>query len=225
MLHGLTGNADRNFVQTGMVDQLTARGFRIIAPDLRGHGGSAVKNTAANWPKDAMARDQMALLAHLEADPHAVMGYSMGALVALRLQALAPSADRVVLGGMGDLTAVIGDRTRHDAIAALLARVADGETGPREAVVAGMLASSNSTADSVAGSLRRRMTVTRQELAAMELPVLILNGDMDFDNGDGAALAEMLPNATFETRPGDHLSVLGDPAYGARVAEFVASPP
>lgn len=222
MLHGLTGNADRNFMQTGMVAQVTARGFRVIAPDLRGHGGSAVENIAANWPMDAMARDQLALLEHLDAEPSAVVGYSMGALVALRLQVLDAPAPRLVLSGMGDRTAVIGDRTRHDAIAALLDRIASGKTGEMETRVAAMLAASDSNAERVAGSLRRRMTVTRAELAAMDIPVLIVNGDTDFDNGDGAALAAMFPSAVFETVPGDHLSVLAQPGYGARVAAFVS---
>jgi pimeloyl-ACP methyl ester carboxylesterase len=222
MLHGLTGNAERNFEQTGLIAQMTAQGFRVIAPDLRGHGGSAIDNTPENWPVDAMVQDQITLLQHLEAEPHAVVGYSMGALVALRLQVLETPAQRLVLGGMGDKTAIIGDRARHDAIAALLGRVSNGETGQMETRISAMLAASKSTADSVAGSLRHRMTVTREELAAMSIPVLVINGDADFDNGDGAALAAMLPNAQFETHPGDHLSVLGDPDYGARIVAFVA---
>lgn len=222
MLHGLTSNAEVNFGLTGLASAVEREGYRVIAPDLRGHGGSSVANRTKNWPVDAMARDQIALLEALEAERVTVVGYSTGALVALRMQVLAAPAEKMLLGGMGDKTAVIGDRTRHDGIAALLARIQDGETGPLEERVSAMLDLSDSSADSVAGSLRHRMTVTREDIAEMDIPVLILNGEADQDNGDGQALANMFPQARFDTVPGNHLTALRDPAYAEKMAAFIA---
>jgi len=222
MLHGLTSNAEVNFGLTGLIEAAVDSGHRVIAPDLRGHGGSPVSPDAANWPVDAMARDQMALLEVLDVQPSLVIGYSTGALVALRLQVLDAPAPEMLLGGMGDKTAVIGDRARHDGIAALLQRIADGESGPLEDRVSRMLSLSNSTAEAVRGSLRHRMTVTREEIAAMDIPVLILNGDIDFDNGDGAALAALFPQGRFDSVTGDHLTAMRNPDYIAKVRAVLA---
>lgn len=222
LLHGLTGSAETNFGATGIRDALIADGFRIIAPDLRGHAGSSLPNIATNWPEDAMARDQAALLDHLKVEPVAVVGYSMGALVALRWATLDGDPNAMLLGGMGDKTAVIGDRTRHDGIAALLAHVRDGGDGLMADRVRVMLDASSSDADSVLGSLRRRMSVSQAEISAMDWPVLVLNGDADFDNGDGASLAAMFPNGAFKTLPGDHLTVLRTSAYAEAVADWLS---
>lgn len=221
MLHGLTSNAEVNFGMTGMIEALEDAGYRVIAPDLRGHGRSTVSVDAINWPVDAMAQDQMALLDALGETPDVVLGYSTGALVALRLQVLDAPAKKMLLGGMGDRTAVIGDRTRHDGIAALLARIEAGETGPLEDRVRGMLDRSGSRADAVRGSLRHRMTVTGDELAEISIPVLILNGDGDFDNGDGAELAKMFPRGDFATVEGDHLTALRNANYIEAVTVFL----
>jgi hypothetical protein len=86
-----------------------------------------------------------------------------------------------------------------------------------------MLDMSGSSADAVRGSLRHRMTVTEAEIAAMDIPVLILNGDTDYDNGDGSVLAAMFPNARFETVTGDHLTALRNPDYVAAVTTFLSS--
>lgn len=222
MLHGLTSNAEVNFGMTGMIAAVESAGYRVIAPDLRGHGRSTVSPGADNWPIDAMARDQIALIEKLDETPAVIIGYSMGALVALRVQALGLPSERMILGGMGDKTAVIGDRMRHDGIAALLARLDAGETGALEDRVRGMLELSGSSAEAVRGSLRHRMTVTREEIAAMDIPVLVLNGETDFYNGDGAKLAEMFPRAKFKTVEGDHLTALRNPDYIDAVAAFIS---
>jgi pimeloyl-ACP methyl ester carboxylesterase len=123
---------------------------------------------------------------------------------------------------MGDKTAVIGDTTRHDGIKRLLDRIANGEDGPMEGRLSQMLARSGSSADAVAGSLRYRMTVTEAEIGDITIPTLVLSGDIDSDNGDGAALASMFPNGDFVSVPGDHLSVLGTPDYAVKAAAFAA---
>ena len=207
LFHGLTSSARSNFFDTPIAQALTEAGFRVVAADLRGHGESALANTAANWPPDVLARDAAALVGSLDEPPVAVVGYSLGALVALRLKASGGfDAPAMVLGGMGERTAVLGDRTRHDGLDALLASVASGQPGALQERVSAMLARSGSDADSVRGSLRNRMTVSEAELATMDMPVLVLSGADDFDNGDGRVLAAMMPDARFQSVPGDHLT-------------------
>jgi pimeloyl-ACP methyl ester carboxylesterase len=79
LVHGLTGAA-ANWVE--LVPEL-ARLYTLLVPDLPGHGGSAPLPSAPNL--DAFA-DRVRLLAEREGMlPAAVVGHSLGGLIALRM--------------------------------------------------------------------------------------------------------------------------------------------
>ncbi|MEU5878291.1 alpha/beta hydrolase [Spirillospora sp. NPDC047279] len=58
---------------------LTAAGYRVVAPDLRGHGNSSAPATGYR-PAD-LAADMIALLDHLGVDRVIALGHSMGTMV------------------------------------------------------------------------------------------------------------------------------------------------
>jgi 2-succinyl-6-hydroxy-2,4-cyclohexadiene-1-carboxylate synthase len=92
LLHGFTGSG-RTWKE--LASKLP--GWRIIAPDLPGHGGT-------DAPVGAMpevAKDLVALLDALSVDKALVVGYSMGGRQALHLAVSAPERVRglVVVGG------------------------------------------------------------------------------------------------------------------------------
>jgi len=65
-----------------------ARDFTVIAPDLRGYGGSSRPPTTADhepYSKRAMARDQIALMKHFGFERFAIAGHDRGGRVAYRL--------------------------------------------------------------------------------------------------------------------------------------------
>lgn len=62
--------------------------FRVIAPDLRGHGLS--DKSTASYTHEDMAADMAALLVHLKVDSAIVAGHSMGGFVAGCLAATHP---------------------------------------------------------------------------------------------------------------------------------------
>ncbi|HYM68275.1 MAG TPA: alpha/beta hydrolase [bacterium] len=85
-LPGLTANA-RSFDLIG--DRLAAEGFRPVALDLRGRGRSDLTGPGTyGWP--AHARDVLDAADRLGAAQFAVVGWSMGAFVAMQAAALAP---------------------------------------------------------------------------------------------------------------------------------------
>ena len=62
--------------------------YRVITPDLRGHGESSAP--AGIYEMEAMARDVLALLDSLDIEKAVILGHSMGGYVALAAWKLAP---------------------------------------------------------------------------------------------------------------------------------------
>ena len=94
LLHGFTGTARTwsSFVDTW------AGSHRVIAPDLLGHGGSEAPTDTAAYALERQAEGLRDLLTLLGAIPSAVLGYSMGARLALVLALRFPElVDRLVL--------------------------------------------------------------------------------------------------------------------------------
>jgi pimeloyl-ACP methyl ester carboxylesterase len=73
------------------VESFSGRGFRTVAPDLRGYGQSQV--AAAKTPLDVFASDLIALMDHLDIERVIVIGLSMGGQIVMELYRLFP--DRV----------------------------------------------------------------------------------------------------------------------------------
>lgn len=85
LLHG------RNFPASyfaPVIAALTASGFRVIAPDQIGFGKSA--KPLGPWHFDTAVSQTLALLDHLGLERVAVLGHSMGGMLALRLARTAP---------------------------------------------------------------------------------------------------------------------------------------
>ncbi len=73
------------------MDILVARGFRCIAPDLRGFGESPGASVEPrDYSVDAMAHDVSALVRRLDLKTFAIVGHSMGGKAALALASTQP---------------------------------------------------------------------------------------------------------------------------------------
>ncbi len=106
LLHGFTGTGS---VWAGLTPSLRRHGLRTIAPDLPGHGRAGTRAASVEETADALAE----LLAHLGAAPSHVLGYSLGARIAIALAAAHPDAvDRLVLESP---SAGIADRAERGA--------------------------------------------------------------------------------------------------------------
>jgi pimeloyl-ACP methyl ester carboxylesterase len=81
--HGFVADANANWVATGVVDALLAAQHRVIAPDARGHGASEKPHDPDRYGEQRMARDLAALLDVVGEPEIDLVGYSMGAVVAL----------------------------------------------------------------------------------------------------------------------------------------------
>lgn len=110
LIHGFAGGA-ANFA---LLAPLLARAHRVVVPDLPGHGGSSALPAA---PSLAGFADRVAdVVEHEGAVPAAVVGHSMGGVIALRLAARRPELVRSIV-----LAASAGISTANRAADAFLA--------------------------------------------------------------------------------------------------------
>jgi pimeloyl-ACP methyl ester carboxylesterase len=81
------------------VEDLAAR-YRLIVPDLRGHGRST--NPAGEWSTRMFARDVFALLDHLGVERFRAIGASVGAMTLLHMATQQPQrVEAMVVVGVG----------------------------------------------------------------------------------------------------------------------------
>jgi len=90
LIHGFTGRA----VSWGGHARALAGRFRVIAPDLPGHGRSAIPADPRCAGTEQSADDLASILERLGAEPAHVVGYSLGARIALRLAVAHPASVR-----------------------------------------------------------------------------------------------------------------------------------
>ncbi len=117
-LHGFTGSA-RTWDQ--LADTLRDQ-RRVIAPDLLGHGRSDAPTDPSRYALEAQADDLAGLVTALGAVPADVVGYSMGARLALVLALRHPSIVRgLVLESPSTGIADADERARRHAADEILA--------------------------------------------------------------------------------------------------------
>jgi pimeloyl-ACP methyl ester carboxylesterase len=100
LIHGFAANVQLQWFAPGIFDTL-ARGHRVIAMDVRGHGSSGKPENVEKYGTE-MVEDVVRLLDHLKIQKAHIVGYSMGSLITGKMLATHP--DRMLsatLGGTG----------------------------------------------------------------------------------------------------------------------------
>ncbi len=222
LIHGYFSNAEVNWLRYGHAAAIAARGFRVIMPDLRGHGDSATPHDAAAYPPDALMRDGLALVEHLGLNDYDLGGYSLGARTTVRMLANGASPRRVVLSGMG-LTGVIETAGRGGYFRNVLTNPGSFERGTSEWMTEAFLKTTKGDPVALLHVLETFVDTPIEALAHMQAPTLVVSGDQDDDNGSATALAEILPHGTFRAVPGNHMSAVTRPELGQAIAGFLAA--
>jgi pimeloyl-ACP methyl ester carboxylesterase len=224
LIHGYFSNAVTNWIKYGTAAAVAAQGFRVIMPDLRAHGDSAKPHDPAAYPRDALARDAEALIAHLGLTDYDLGGYSLGARTTVRVLArgIAPRPRRAVICGLGD-EGVTDTGRRAGFFRRVLTGFGSFERGDREFMSQAFLKTTGGDPVALLGILDTFVDTPAEAVAGFDLPVLVVGGVEDDEVGDFEALVRMLPDGRFVAIPGNHMSAVVRPELGEAIATFLAA--
>ncbi len=226
LIHGFAADAISNWQATGVVDALVDSGRRVLAPDARGHGSSEKPHDPARYGEPKMARDLSSLLDTLGLARVDLVGYSMGAIVALILASLDERVRRLVVGGVGAGVVECGGVDRRAVPAGSIIdalRVDDPSTlsEPGAKVFRALADSLDADREALLAQARavHRGGVALERISA---PTLVLAGDHDPLAVRPELLSGAIGGATLRILRGDHISALVDPTFRESIVEFLA---
>jgi 2-succinyl-6-hydroxy-2,4-cyclohexadiene-1-carboxylate synthase len=246
LLHGFTGSGALWAPHAAAL----AERFRVIAPDLLGHGDSDAPPDPARHAMPRTIGDLAALLDALGVARCALLGYSLGGRVALALAAEHPQrVTALILEGASPGIADAEDRAARRAADAHLARRLEDDglaafvdawmAQPLFATQAALPAAARTAAraarlrNSVVGlaaCLRGLGTGSQpsywQRLHELTMPVLLLAGERDAKfRALAGAMAERIPTATLRIVPGaGHTTHLENPAAFQQLVRAFLTP-
>jgi pimeloyl-ACP methyl ester carboxylesterase len=221
LLHGYFSDAVTNWIKYGHAETLAAAGFRVIMPDLRGHGLSAKPHDGASYPKDVLADDGLALIRRLGLIDYDLCGYSLGARTVARMLVRSAMPRRAIFSGMG-LEGLTQTGTRAAYFKSVFAGLGTHKQGSPEWMAEAFLKTTDGDPVALERILDTFIDTSEGELAALSLPVAVVCGADDSDNGSAAALAALLSNAALITVPGNHMSAVAKPDLGQAMAHYLA---
>jgi pimeloyl-ACP methyl ester carboxylesterase len=224
LVHGFASSKVVNWVYPTWVSELKKNGRRVVAFDNRGHGDSAKLYDSEQYHIGSMANDISALMDHLGIARADVMGYSLGARMTAWLAYDQPQRLRsAIFGGIG-IGLIEGGGPGENVALALEAETLADVTDPVGRTFRAFADQTRSDRRALAACLRgSRRLMTREEAAAINVPVLIAVGTRDVIAGSAAALGKIIPGAEVLDIPNrDHMRAVGDKVYKAGVLEFLS---
>ena len=215
LIHGFTGTCN-DWANKMLFDSLVANNFKVIIADLRGNGKSDKPKVPEAYANDAEAKDLIGLIQFLGINEYSVLGYSRGSIILARLLVKDKNCQRAIIGGMGaDFTNVQWPR-RIGFYNALMNDTIKGYEGFRK-----YIAGKGLDPLVLACQQKEQPSTSKEELAALTQPVLIICGDEDTDNGKGSDLQQLIPNSKFITVPGNHNNTAYSAAFAKAAVDFL----
>lgn len=224
--HGFAASAQSNWVAPGVVGALVDAGRQVVAVDARGHGFSDKPHDAASYGEQRMARDLVSLFDILDRPDIDLVGYSMGAIVALIAASFDTRIQRLVVGGVGAGVAELGrvERRHLDTDALAVGLRADDPASIADPVVRQFRKfADRQGADRFAlaaqSEARNTSPIALDQITA---PTLLIVGDEDQLAQRPDVLVAAIQGATLMTVAGDHLSAVANPDFARAIVDFLS---
>lgn len=224
LIHGFASNAKTNWQGPGWIKLLVDSGYRVIAIDNRGHGGSQKFYAQEDYLLEKMADDATALLRHLRIDAAHIMGYSMGARIAATLASRNPElVKRLILAGNG-YNMIEGGFSSSDIHDGLIAETDEAVSTKIGADFRMFAKSTGSDLKALAACITGGRSYMQKELFENLKPeTMVIIGTEDTIGVNGDKLAELIPDGRFIPVPKrNHMNVVGDKVYMQAVLDFIS---
>ena len=216
LIHGFSGTS-QGWKTCPVYGDLLKAGYKVILIDLRGNGRSDKPHIESAYANDAEAKDVMGLMKSLGVKSYDAVGYSRGSIITSRLMVLDKHLKKAVMGGMGDAytnpewprrvhayKALMGDTTYHD--------VDD---------MMKYIHSQHFDNLALAYQQKYQPSTSKQALSKVHIPVLIIRGTEDKENGSETGLQQLIPGSQLIHVPGNHNTAIRAPEFSAAVTGFL----
>jgi pimeloyl-ACP methyl ester carboxylesterase len=223
LLHGFFSNGLAHWIEPGHAERLVAAGYRIVLPDLRGHGLSAGPDERDDYPADVLIDDGLALLEHLGVEDFDLGGYSLGGRTALRMQIRGARPARAVIAGMGLEGLRVPHSGREDRYRHVLGNLGTFEEGTLEWKAERHLRAIGGDGEPLLWVLDSSLPTLPEEIVTVPTPTRVLVGTEDDYHRSADRLAELLPDASFEFVPGSHTKAIGRPEIGDAILGYLGA--
>ena len=234
LIHGGFLNVEAQWAEPGVIDALDDE-YRVIAPDLRGHGMSDKPHDPGQYG-NAFVDDVIRLLDHLGIEKAHIVGYSMGGRITFKLVADHPER---VISAMPNGT---DGEPISTVMLALMERVAtsleeSGSIRPAldhfnsddsmteeqiEQIVESIRATNDTKALAAVARSFQEFRLDRSKLEANPVPSLCVIGEHDPNRTVLEKTAAYMANLEVEIIEGaNHVTAYHDPAFVAAIKAFV----
>ncbi len=213
LLHGFAADRRNNWKLTGWTRALTNAGYRVIAPDARGHGRSDKPTDPADYAPEGIAGDVLRLMDYLDIKEAALFGYSMGGRNAAWLLSKKQSRfSAVVIAGTGENLLTNEDNRDADSLAV-----------PRFVPIYEKVTKIGGRAGALSACLLGSFpSMDPEDFSRVRTPALVIAGSRDTTAGSPYPLAAAIPKAKAVMVPGrTHLSVITDSYFKGAVIGFL----
>ncbi len=226
LLHGFTATG-LQWVHHGPAATLAEHSYRVILPDLRGHGDSARPHDPVSYPPDVLADDGLALIEWLRLEDYDLGGYSLGGRIVLRMLVRGARPARAIVAGQGldAINHATSRSSRYRRVLSVLAHREAIEPGSLEEETAHWITQLGGDPVALCHVLDTLVATPGTALGQVTTPTLVVVGDQDNDHVSAGTLAATLPSARFAQVPGNHFSALARPELATAIMTFLNDHP
>ena len=140
----------------------------------------------------------------------------------MRMLARGATPGRAIVGGMG-LDGIVHTAGRGGHFRNILTHLGQFERGSNEWMAEAFLKTVGGDPVALLNVLDTFVDTPLADVAAIDRPVLVVAGIDDDDNGSAQALADALPRGDYVAVPGNHMSAVTKPEFGAAIAAFLGA--